>query len=130
MATTIWKDRKRPVFGLPLSFTRYELTNTKFIINTGILSVKEEEIRLYRFVDVSLYQSFVNRLFNVGDIICHTNDKTIQNFTIKKIKNPREVKDLLSDFIENERDKKRVSVRELSHVCNDEDEDSDLSDEI
>ena len=126
---SIWKVRKRPVFGLPLSFTRYELTNTKFLINTGILSVKEEEIRLYRFVDVSLYQSFLNRIFNVGDIICHTSDKTMQNFTIKKIKNPRVIKELLSDCIELERDKKRVSVRELSHICDDEDNDLDTQNE-
>ena len=25
----IWKDRKRPIFGLPLSFTKYKLTNEK-----------------------------------------------------------------------------------------------------
>ena len=25
----IWKDRKRPLFGLPLSFTKYALTEEK-----------------------------------------------------------------------------------------------------
>ena len=123
---TVWKDRKRPVFGLPLSFTRYELTNSKFLMNTGILSVKEEEVRLYRFVDISLYQSWTDRLFNVGDIICHTNDKSCSNFTIKKVKNPRVVKEALSDLIERERDKKRVGVREMSVVNSDEDEELDI----
>ena len=31
----IWKDKKRPIFGLPLSFTTYKLTEEKLLINTG-----------------------------------------------------------------------------------------------
>ena len=33
----VWKDRKRTLFGLPLSFTRYILLEDKFIIRTGII---------------------------------------------------------------------------------------------
>ena len=32
MAKTVWKDRKRTLFGLPWSFTRYYLTEDKLII--------------------------------------------------------------------------------------------------
>ena len=32
MLKFIWKDRKRPIFGLPLSFTRYRLTEEKLIV--------------------------------------------------------------------------------------------------
>ena len=113
MAEIIWKDRKRPFLGLPLSFTKYELTEQKLIINTGILSVKEEEIRLYRFVDITLHQSLFQRLFGVGNLQCMTNDRSSGDFVIELIKNPRQVKDLLSDAIEAERDRKRVSVREF-----------------
>ena len=66
----IWKDRKRPIFGLPLSFTRYKLTEEKLLINTGLLSIKEEEIQLYRIMDVTLKCSLWQRLFNVGTIHC------------------------------------------------------------
>ena len=38
MAEYIWKDRKRTIFGLPLSFTVYKLTEEKLIIETGFLS--------------------------------------------------------------------------------------------
>lgn len=124
----IWKDRKRPFMGLPLSFTRYSLTESKLTINTGILSVKEEEVRLYRFLDLSLYQSVFDRIFNVGDIHCHTNDKSLGNFTIKKIKNPKAFKEMLSDRIEEERDRKRVSMRELSSAGYDTDSDDDYDD--
>lgn len=113
MAEILWKDRKRPFLGLPLSFTRYELTEQKLIINTGFLNVKEDEIRLYRFVDITLHQSFFQRLFGVGNLQCMTNDRSSGDFTIELIKNPRQVKDMLSDAIELERERKRVSVREF-----------------
>ena len=32
----IWRDRKRPIFGLPLSFTVYTLLEDKLLIDTGI----------------------------------------------------------------------------------------------
>ena len=40
----VWTDKKRTLFGWPLSFTRYFLTETKFITRTGFLSVDEDEV--------------------------------------------------------------------------------------
>lgn len=128
MAEIIWKDRKRPFLGLPLSFTRYELTAQKLIINTGLLSVKEDEIRLYRFVDITLHQSFFQRIFGVGNLQCMTNDRSSGDFVIELIKNPRQVKEMLSDAIEAERERKRVSVREFM-VDSDDDGDINEGDE-
>ena len=42
----LWKDRKRIVFGLPWTFTRYTLTEEKLLIETGLLNKREEEVRL------------------------------------------------------------------------------------
>ena len=36
----VWSDKKRTLFGLPLSFTRYFLTETKFITRKGFLSLR------------------------------------------------------------------------------------------
>ena len=129
MAEIIWKDRKRPFLGLPLSFTKYELTEQKLLINTGFLNVKEEEIRLYRFVDVTLEQSLFQRLFRVGNLHCYTNDRSSGNFVIELVKNPRQIKELLSEAIENERDRKRVSVREFMSDNSDEVAAEDLQDD-
>ena len=38
----LWTDRKR-VLGLPLSFTRYSLTANKLVLNTGFMSLHEED---------------------------------------------------------------------------------------
>ena len=35
----VWTDKKRTIFGLPLSFTRYYLTETKLICRHGLLSI-------------------------------------------------------------------------------------------
>lgn len=113
MAEVIWKDRKRPFLGLPWSFTKYELTEQKLLINKGFFNVSEEEVRLYRFVDVTMTQTLGQRIFGVGNLHCETNDRSSGNFVIELIKNPREVKEILSDAVEAERDRKRVSVREF-----------------
>ena len=109
----IWKDRKRPIFGLPLSFTVYKMTEEKLLINTGLLAIKEEEIQLYRIMDVTLKRSLLQRIFGVGTIHCCSGDKTTPEFDIKDIKNSSEIKELLSKNIEIQRDKKRISGREF-----------------
>ena len=40
----VWQDRKRTLFGLPWSFTKYSLTEEKLLVETGFLNKKEEEI--------------------------------------------------------------------------------------
>lgn len=109
----IWKDRKRPIFGLPLSFTKYKLTEEKILIETGILSINQEEIQLYRIMDLTLKCSIWQRIFNVGTIHCCSGDKTTPEFDIKDIKNPSQVKELLSKQVEVQRDKKRIAGREF-----------------
>ena len=124
MAEIIWNDRKRPFLGLPLSFTRYELTDQKLLINTGFLNIKEEEVRLYRFVDITLHQTLFQRMFGVGNLHCQSTDRSSGDFVIELIKKPREIKELLSEAIEKERDRKKVSVREF--MTDDDDETLDI----
>ena len=109
----LWKDRKRPIFGLPISFTKYRLTEEKLLINTGILSTKEEEIKLYRIMDITLHRSIWQRLFKVGTIHLCSGDKTTPEFDIKDVKRSTEVKELISQQVEIQRDKKRIAGREF-----------------
>ena len=111
--TLVWSDRKRWLFGLPWSFTRYRLYEDKFVIDTGFFTRREDEIRLYRILDISLRRTFGERLFGLGTIHCCSGDKTSPEFEIKRIKKPCELKDLLSDMIEAEREKRRVGTREF-----------------
>ena len=111
--TIIWSDRKRTLFGLPLSFTKYELEAERLFVKTGFLNQKEDEVRLYRIMDVSLTRSIWQRMFGVGTIHFASADKTLGNFEIKSVKKSREVKEMLSKCVEEQRDKKRVTNREF-----------------
>lgn len=108
----VWKDKKRTIFGLPWTFTTYKLTKDKLLIESGFLSKKEEEIRLYRIMDLTLNRPFWQRIWGLGTIHCCTADKSTPEFDVLKIKNAEYVKNLLSDMVEERRDEKRVSARE------------------
>lgn len=113
MADIVWKDRKRIFCGLPWTFTRYSLTGEKLMVDTGFLSRSEEEVWLYRILDLTLKRGLVQRIFGLGTIHCCTADKTAPELNIKNIKQPAMVKELLSELVEEERTRKRVSSREF-----------------
>lgn len=108
-----WSDRKRIIFGLPWTFTKYAATDEKLLIRTGVLNVKEDEVRLYRILDLTLKRTLFQRLWGIGTIHVCSADKSTPEFEILNIKNPEIVKNMLSDMVEEERRKKRVSGREF-----------------
>jgi uncharacterized membrane protein YdbT with pleckstrin-like domain len=108
-----WQDRKRTIFGLPWSFTKYKLTDDKLLVSTGIFSVNEEEIRLYRIMDVTLKRSFGERIWGLGTIHICSSDKTTPELDIKRVRQSSDVKEMLSDMVEAARKKNRVSAREF-----------------
>lgn len=126
MGEILWKDRKR-VLGMPLSFTKYSFTEERFFLETGFFNSKEDEVRLYRILDLQLNRSLWQKIFGVGTIIVNSADKSLGTFAIKNIKNAKQVKEQLSDLVELNRDKKRVVNREMmfdSDVDTEEDDDN------
>ena len=113
MANIVWKDRKRTLFGLPWSFTKYSLSDDRLFISTGFFNTKEDEVRLYRIMDISLNRTLGQRMFGLGTIKCCSADKTLGDFEIKNIKKSRDVKELLSEMVEDERNRKKVTSREF-----------------
>ena len=112
MGEILFKQRKRNWCGLPWSFTIYSFDDERLFIERGVLSKKEDEVRLYRILDLSLERSFLQRIFKMGTIKVDSSDKTLKCFELKNIKNSKEVKEQLSKLIEEERQRKRISGRE------------------
>lgn len=110
---TIWQDRKRTLFGLPLSFTTYRLTEDRLFIETGFLNKHEDEVRLYRVLDVSLDRPLAQRMFGVGTIQVSSSDQTLGDFKMGPVKDAQRVKELLSETVESERRANGVSTREF-----------------
>ena len=109
----LWKDKKRPFLGLPLSFTTYTLYKDRLYTTIKFISMHEDEIRLYRIFDITLTQSLFERLFKVGTIICHSADISAPVMEIKSVKNPEKVRTMLSELVEKYRDEKNVTAGEF-----------------
>lgn len=113
-----WHDRKRWC-GLPLSFTRYYIVEKpgqwiKLYCDIGFFSSKIEEIQLYRMDDVSLHQNLLNKIFGVGTIDIKSDDKSMPEFKVLRIKKPYQVYDLLSTLIVKDRKAKNFRWGEYS----------------
>lgn len=113
MANVIWKARKNNFLGLPWTFTVYGFSEDRLFVKSGILSTREDEVRLYRITDITLTRSFWQRIMRMGSIQISSSDKSMGNFTLKNIKNCDKIKEQLSELIEKERDSKRVLSREF-----------------
>ena len=122
MTNTIWKARKRNFLGLPWTFTVYGFSEDRLYIKTGILSTREDEVRLYRITDIGLTRSFWQRIMGMGSIQIYSSDQSMGDFQLVNIKDSENVKEQLSQLIEKERQEKRVSSREFIGIDGDEDD--------
>ena len=116
----LWKDRKR-YFGLPLSFTRYCLSEDRLFISEGFLNIRDDEILLYRVRDIDTRRSLWQRLFGVGTITVISSDKTMPALVLKNIKDPVFVKALIHRQVEEMKIRRRVRFGEIMTAADDDD---------
>ena len=109
---TIWTDRKRH-FGLPISFTKYSLSEDRLFRETGLLNLNEEEVLLYRVRDVSLSRSLWQRIFGVATITVHSSDKTSPTLEVINVKDSKSVKELIFINVEKAKEERRMRATEL-----------------
>jgi len=122
-----WRDRKRTFLGLPWSFTRYYLTGEKLIRIKGLFNTVEDEVKLYRVTDFALTRSFGQKILGLGTLKVLSSDKTCPTLDLLNIKKSNAVKELISKLVEEERDRKRVTGREIINNS-DNDFDNDIDD--
>lgn len=113
VTANIWEDRKHHLW-FPLSFTKYTVGNGR------LYSSREDECLLYRITDITLYRSLPQRIFGTGTIELHTKDRSTPVIRLENIAKSAEVKRVLSDLIEREREEKHVVGRDMygaiSHI--------------
>ena len=125
----IWADRKR-FLGMPLSFTRYALSDDRLFLSVGFLSVRDEELLLYRVRDISVKRTLWQRLFGVGTIIVSSSDKSTPTLQLVKIKNPMEVKELLHENVEEMKIRRRMRIGETTTTVEHPDENDGDDDDV
>ena len=109
----LWHDRKR-ILGMPLSFTRYALSEDRLFLKRGFLNVHQDEIVLYRVRDLRVSQSLWQRVFGVGTVTVISTDKSIPELALKNIRQPNEVKELIHEYVEKMKIARRMRVGEMS----------------
>ncbi len=112
----VWTDKKRTIFGLPISFTRYFLTPTKFISRVGFLNVTEEEIDLYKITDKKINLPIWQRMFGCGTVTIFSRDTDEPEKQVYSIKNPREFSDLLDQYVSEHRDRYGIRGRDMLNI--------------
>ena len=127
----IWKDRKR-FLGMPLSFTRYQMSEDRLFLSTGFFTVKDEEILLYRVRAISLTMTLWQRIFGVGTVTIISSDKTLPTLVLKNIKQPRMIKERIHRQVEEMKIRRRMRIGEImtdQPLQDDDDADLDRFDE-
>lgn len=122
----LWQDRKR-YFGLPLSFTRYSLSEDRLFISEGFLTIRDDEILLYRVRDIDTSRTLWQRIFGVGTVTVISSDKTMPTLVLKNVKDPLMVKELIHKQVEEMKIKRRVRFGE---IMTDDGIDDDLDDDV
>ena len=110
--TYVWNDRKR-YLGLPLSFTKYALGEDRLFLEKGFLNINADEVLLYRVRDLELNISLGQRIFGVGTVRVHSSDHSIPLLELENIKNPRHVKEMIHQAVEEAKDKRRMRTMEI-----------------
>lgn len=119
----LWKDRKR-YLGMPLSFTRYAISEDRLFFSEGLLNIRDEEVLLYRIRDLSVNRTVGQRIFGVGSITVTSSDRSQPTLVIKNVKHPVAVKELIHAQVEEMKIRRKVRIGEFTSM------NADLDDEI
>ena len=111
----LMKERRRWLFfGIPWTFTKYSIWTKKLVIEQGLFKSVENEILLYRIVDLTYSRTLFQKIFKLGTLVVNASDKTTPVLVIKNIKHSREFKEKLSEMVE--KDRIRMKMRQSEFV--------------
>ena len=117
----LWKDRKR-YCGLPLSFTRYALSEDRLFLSVGFFTIRDDEMLLYRVRDIVTRRTFWQRLCGVGTVTVISSDKSQPTLVLKNIREPMQFKELLHEKVEEMKQRRRMRIGEIMASGYDEDQ--------
>ena len=110
--TILWHDRKR-ILGMPISFTVYDVDQNNLTIRKGLFSTTTDEMLLYRILDLKMKQTLGQKIFGVGTLTLYTADQSNPTVQLENIKYPDKVRRFLGNLIEQQRNAKGITGREM-----------------
>lgn len=108
----LWTGKKC-IIGLPISFTRYIITETVLYTKKGFLNINEDEIELYKVMDKTMKFTLGQRMVGCGTITLTARDCDTPTKQLISVKKPREVKKILDEAVKEQRDKYMVRGRDM-----------------
>jgi len=109
----IWQGRPSKLWSPRMALTqRYKLTNQRLIMTFGFIGRRTEEIDLFRVNDVGVKQHPLERITRIGDVYLAAADQSAQVRYLHNVPQPDRVKDLVREAARQERQRRRVLLRE------------------
>jgi hypothetical protein len=113
----LWHDRKR-ILGMPISFTRYEVDDSRLTMRKGLFRTETDELLLYRVLDIKMVRTLGQKICGVGTLSLYCADQSNRVLELKSIKKPDAVRKFLSRIVERERNEKGLTGREIFGTTN------------
>ena len=120
-------DKKHTFSGLPWSFTRYFLTETKIITRKGFFNIEEDELEIYKTDDKKLSFPFGQQICGCGTVIIQSRACDTPVKEIKCVINARKVSDMIDQYLDIQRDKYNIRGRDLISNCNHEPDNNNIN---
>lgn len=95
MSEQLWEDKKHYLWW-PISFTKYTVDYNTLYVTSGLITTRYDELLLYRILDCKCTISLFQRMFGTGTVHLIGYDSTTPVLQLKNIRNPLEVKNLIS----------------------------------
>jgi hypothetical protein len=103
----LWEGR--PFLSISLHYT---ITDERVRVTSGVLGKARENIELVRIQDLDYKQTMSERMINVGDIFIHSHDPSNPRITLKNVKDPDAVYEILRRAVLQARKRHGFTYRE------------------
>ena len=103
----LWRGRPYLTVG-----TVYEITSQRIRVIKGLLGNTIDEVELVRVRDTRIKQHLGERVLDVGDITIISNDPSNPELVLNNVKSPMEVRELIRNAVNKEKDRRGLRYRE------------------
>lgn len=103
----LWRGRPYLTVG-----TVYEITSQRIRVITGLFGNTIDEVELVRVRDTRVKQHLGERMLDVGDITIMSTDPSNPELVLNNVKNPMEVRELIRNAVNKEKDRRGLRYRE------------------
>jgi uncharacterized membrane protein YdbT with pleckstrin-like domain len=92
---------------------RYRLTTYRFFHERGLLARQSDRIEVIDIDDVTVQQSFIQRIVGIGTVVIRSSDQTNPTLRLPAIDNVKAVADLIDATCRAERQRRAIHIESV-----------------